>query len=361
MGSSPDIGTLESDYVACGFDALPDWAEDDHLAAFRAFLSSCPPHAVRIARTIHGPLPFQEALALGADIRPDEARKFFETHFEPFCRQAPRVQGFVTGYYEPILLGALERSDRFNVPVYGLPTDLVPLESEVFRAANNDKVTARRRRGSEMVDYFTRAEIENGALEGRGLELLYVGDWVELFFMHVQGSGRVQLDDGSWVRLSFAGKNGHPYTSIAKVLVEKNELSANEIDMARLKAWLRAAPERGRRLLQENKSYIFFRILTGVEGSGGPLGAEGVTLTPGRSLAIDPVCTPLGCPVYVAADRLLAECGRPFARLMIGQDVGSAIRGPERGDIFWGTGDAAGEFAGSTRHQATFFLLLPKR
>ena len=207
--------------------------------------------------------------------------------------------------------------------------------------------------------YYTRAEIDGGALAGRGLELLYLDDPVELFYMQVQGSGRVRLPDGSAIRLTYAGKNGHPYTSIGKLLVERGEIAKGDMNMEAVKAWLHADPARGRALMEENRSYVFFREL-GRRGQRGPLGAEGVPLTPGRSLAVDAAYHKLGLPVFVAAPDLADEAGRPFQRLMIAQDVGSAIRGPERGDIFFGTGEAAGAIAGGAAHPARFFILLPK-
>lgn len=363
MGSIFEDGDPDFNFPALCFDKLPRWKDDDHLAAFRAFLRSCRSDTMKETKTVFGPFPYQEALALGPDISSDGARKFFETHFVPRCRVDSRDDGFVTGYYEPVVRGSRTRGATFNVPVYGLPDDIVPLHDDVdtYRALYNNRVSAKRRCGYELDDYFTRAQIEAGALQGRGLELFYLDDWVEAFFMQVQGSGLVQLDDGTAVRLSYAGKNGHPYTSIARVLVDRREIDPREVDTIRIKQWLRADTERGRALLHENESYVFFRELSAEEECDGPLGAENVTLTPGRSLAIDPTMTPLGCPIYLIADDLFTERGLDFARLMIGQDVGSAIRGPKRGDIFWGTGDAAGQFAGTTRHRATFFFLLPKR
>jgi membrane-bound lytic murein transglycosylase A len=210
-----------------------------------------------------------------------------------------------------------------------------------------------------QVPYYTRSEIEEGALSGRGLELLWLDDPVELFYMQVQGSGLVHLG-GASVRLTYAGKNGSPYTSIGRLLVERGEIAPDKIDMETVKAWLRADPTRGRRLMQENRSYVFFRMLSVEEGQDSPLGAEGVMLTPCRSLAIDPAYHRLGTPVFVTAPGLVAQDGALFYRLMIGQDVGSAIRGPQRGDIFWGTGEAAGGIAGRTRHGAWFCVLLPK-
>jgi len=287
------------------------------------------------------------------------AREFFETYFEPHAIEGG-TSGFVTGYYEPEVTGARARDARFSVPVYGRPDDLVTVASETERARFNDRITGFRNTDEGRVPYFTRAEIEAGALQGRGLELLYLDDTIELFYMQVQGSCLVHLNDGSQVRLTYAGKNGHPYTSIGRLLVARGELAADDIDMDKVKTWLQAGQARGRALMQENRSYAFFRELGEEEGREGPLGAEGVALTPRRSLAVDTEYTSLGTPVFVVAPGVESVEG-PFRRLMIAQDVGSAIRGPQRGDIFWGTGEAAGAIAGHTRHTATFHLLLPKR
>jgi membrane-bound lytic murein transglycosylase A len=175
----------------------------------------------------------------------------------------------------------------------------------------------------------------------------------------VQGSGVVHLTDGSRMRLSYGGKNGYPYTSIGKLLVDRGEIVQGAANMEAVKAWLHADPARGRALMEENRSYVFFRELD--SGNDAPLGAEGIPLTPGRSLAVDSAYHKLGLPIYVTAPDLDDEAGKPFCRLMIAQDVGSAIRGPERGDIYFGTGEAAGAIAGGVAHPARFFILLPKR
>jgi len=336
--------------VPVAFAALEGWADDDHAAAFRAYLNSC--HK-------RGDAACAAALALGETVDRDAARDFFETHFVPH-RVDSGASGLVTGYYEPEVNGARTRDARLSIPVYGRPDDLITLVSETERARFNDRITGFRAAGEGRVPYFTRAEIEAGALSGRDLELLYLDDPIELFYMQVQGSGLVHLDDGTNVRLSYAGKNGHPYTSIGKVLIERGEMAPSDIDMDKVKAWLRADPKRGRALLEENESYVFFRELDAEEGRNGPLGAEGIVITPGRSLAVDTEYTRLGTPVFVTAPDLETPEGPPFHQLMIAQDVGSAIRGPEWGDIFWGTGSAAGAIAGRTRHAAGFSVLLPK-
>jgi peptidoglycan lytic transglycosylase A len=306
------------------FAEIEGWAGDDHAAALAALLKSCRKKSARDEPAC------KAALSLGEPVSDDVARRFFETHYVPH-RVEGVPPGLVTGYYEPELSGSRKRSGKFQVPVYGRPDDIVQMTPDLLRAFFNDQHSVMRQDGEQLVPYYTRAEIEAGALKGRGLELLYLDDPVELFFMQVQGSGRVRLTDGSWVRLGYAAKNGHSYTSIAKRLTERGE--KGPLTMEGLKSWLRADPKRGRALMQENKSYVFFTELPHAQAGEGPVGAQGVPLT--------------------------AE-GAPFRRLMIAQDVGSAIKGPQRGDIFFGTGGAAGALAGTTKEAAQFYILLPK-
>jgi membrane-bound lytic murein transglycosylase A len=334
------------------FAEIEGWAADDHAAAFSVLVKSCRKRPAANSAC-------KEVLALGDKVDRDAARRFFETHYVPY-RVEEAQPGLVTGYYEPELNGSRERKGKFQVPVYGRPDDLVQMKPDLLRALYNDRPSVMRKDGEQLVPYYTRAEIEAGALEGRGLELLYLDDAVELFFMQIQGSGRVRLADGSWVRLGYEAKNGHSYTSIGKLLAERGD-RPKALTMDGLKTRLRADPARGRALMHANKSYVFFRELPKTEAGEGPVGAQGVALTPGRSLAVDASYHALGTPIFVAAPELRTPDGTPFHRLMIAQDVGSAIRGPERGDIFFGTGEAAGAIAGTTKHKARFFVLLPKR
>jgi membrane-bound lytic murein transglycosylase A len=343
-----DMAEETVEFKPVRFSDIESWADDDHEAAFRALLKSC-------RRMKQPDAACEAALALGDDATRDAARTFFETHYVPH-EVVGGAPGFVTGYYEPEVKGARERGQDYDVPVYARPDDLLTLKADDERARFNETITGVRKTPGGEVPYFTRAEIDGGALSGRGLELLYLDDPVELFFMQVQGSGRVRLADGQVLRLGFAAKNGHPYTSIGKRLVEMDEGKPADLTMQGVKAWLRADPERARKLMHENRSYVFFREIDG----DGPIGAQGVALTPERSLAVDTEYHALGLPVFVAAPDLAAPDGTTFRRLMVAQDVGSAIRGPERGDIFWGSGEAAGEIAGRTRHSAKFTVLLPK-
>jgi membrane-bound lytic murein transglycosylase A len=330
------------------FSEIEGWSDDDHEAALRALLKSC-------RRMKQPDAACEAALALGDGADRKTAREFFETHYVPHAVEGGE-QGFVTGYYEPEVKGARERGQDYDVPVYARPDDLLTLKPDDERARFNGEITGVRKTPGGEVPYYTRGEIDGGALSGRGLELLYLDDPVELFFMQVQGSGRVRLEDGKAVRLGFAAKNGHPYTSIGRRLVEMGEGKPADLTMQGVKAWLRADPERARKLMHENRSYVFFREIEG----DGPIGAQGVALTPQRSLAVDTEYHKLGLPVFVDVPDLAAPDGKKFRRLMVAQDVGSAIRGSERGDIFWGSGEAAGEIAGRTRHAAKFYVLRPK-
>ncbi|MFO1170608.1 MAG: MltA domain-containing protein [Hyphomicrobiaceae bacterium] len=346
-----------------GFADIAGWTEDDPGPALAAFLVSC---AVlkdkgRTSRKgrIRDALARLAPEAMRARDVDGGARAFFEAHFIPHLLSASG-NGFLTGYYEPELEGALERGQGFEVPILAKPGDLVDLVDRTLHAQANAEIAAGRRDGDRVVPYFTRGEIEDGALAGRGLEIAYLKDPIDAFLLHVQGSGRIRLADGRVVRVGYAGKNGYPYTSIGGVLVSRGVAPAAEMTLDRLRAWLAEDLGRARALMRENRSYIFFRRLPEGADNAGPIGAQGVSLTEGRSLAVDASYHPLGLPIFVASDAIRHHGEDGFRRLMIAQDVGSAIRGPERGDIFWGTGKSAERLAGLTRHAGAFVVLLPK-
>jgi peptidoglycan lytic transglycosylase A len=346
-------------FVPVSFAEIEGWQADDQAAAFPALLKSCgkiKPESVS-AEACAAALK----LASRGAVAHEAARTFFEANYTPNRIVDVPKRGLVTGYYEPEVEGVREKGGKFQVPVYECPDDLVAVATDKTRAKDSAEgtLTAMRNTANALVPYFTREDIDKGALTGRGLEVLYLADPVELFFMQVQGSGRVRLPDGSAVRLSYAGKNGYPYTSIGKRLVELGQGKPKSMSMQGIKAWLREDPERGKELMWENRSYVFFRVIDEKEGKDGPVGAQGVSLTPGRSLAVDASFHGFGLPIFVEAPELKGDDGAPFRRLMIAQDVGSAIRGIERGDIFWGSGEAAGAIAGITHAPATFIVLLP--
>ncbi|MBT3069465.1 MltA domain-containing protein [Rhodomicrobium sp. Az07] len=324
------------------FAAIPGWRDDDHAEALACYLRSA----------ALGPnLPHPAGDAAGLLAEREAARRFFEAHFQP-CR-INAEPGLLTSYFEPVLKGSRTRSPAFPVPVYRRPPDLALLPPAHPLAAQG--LSAARATAAGFEPYFTRGEIKAGALEDRECALLYLADAVDAFIMHVQGSGVVELDDGTCARLTFDGKNGHPYTSISKWLIAQGKLAVEDAHLDGLKAWLRAEPGR-EAVLAENRSYIFFRELDA--GAAGPRGSSGVDLYPGRSLATDPAFHPAGTPLWVSAPDLVFQ-GKPFHRLAIAQDTGSAIKGPQRGDIFAGTGHAAGESAGAVRHSCDFIVLQP--
>ena len=288
-------------------------------------------------------------------------RAFFERNFTPSAVENNLKPGLLTGYYEPVIKASRTPQGPYQTPIYKRPADLVTVIPETHRGAvKAGTLTHVRKTGKGNAPYFTRAQIDQGALKGKGLELLYFADTVDIFFMQIQGSGRIELTDGTSVRVHYDGKNGHPYKSIGSYLIEKAILAADKVSLGALATWLKADPERANKVMWHNASYVFFRELKGDE-AGAPLGALNVPLTPGRSLAFDPGYHALGTPVYVSAPTLRhVPKASPFNRLMIGQDVGSAIKGPERGDIYFGSGDAAGQIAGVTKHPGRFFVLVPK-
>jgi membrane-bound lytic murein transglycosylase A len=358
-------------YRPVAFADLPGWAQDDHLAAFKTFLKSCERVVAnareRSADKAQAPPPAlaavcEDASRRAAEIKSREkARAFFEERFTPSAVVHNKRPGLLTGYYEPVLKGSRTPQGPYQTPIYKRPPDLVTVIPETHRGTvKAGTLTHVRKTDKGSEPYFTRAEIDQGALKGKGLELLYFADSVDVFFMQIQGSGRVQLTDGTTVRVHYDGKNGHPYSSIGRYLIDKAILAADKVSLGGLAAWLKADPERGNKVMWQNASYVFFRELKGEE-SGAPLGALNVPLTPGRSLALDPSFHALGSPVYVSAPTMKhVPNASPFNRLMIGQDVGSAIKGPERGDIYFGSGDAAGKLAGVTKHEGRFFVLVPK-
>ena len=359
-------------YQPVTFADLPGWAQDDHLAAFKTFLKSCErlvANAREKAAADKGPAPptalvaaCGEASRLAGEIKgKDSARAFFERHFTPSAVENKTKPGLLTGYYEPVLKASRTPQGPYQTPIYKRPADLATIIPETHRGAvKPGTLTHVRKTEKGNEPYFTRAQIDQGALKGKGLELLYFADSVDVFFMQIQGSGRIQLTDGTSIRVHYDGKNGHPYSSIGRYLIDKAMLAADKVSLGALATWLKADPARANKVMWHNASYVFFRELKGDE-AGAPLGALNVPLTAGRSLALDPSFHALGTPVYVSAPTLThVTKSAPFNRLMIGQDVGSAIKGPERGDIYFGSGDAAGQIAGVTKHPGRFFVLVPK-
>lgn len=360
FGASGSLKRVTFEQTAIAFSDIPAWDADDHSAAFGAFRRSCEQLIAAPGLNADMAALCKAASELPTELSAADARRFFEANFTACLITRPPDGAIVTGYFEPELEGSRQMGGGFDVPVYALPDDLVLITDGIAAEGPLKDLTAARQTLEGLTPYFTRQEIEEGALAGRGLEICYLADACEAFVMHVQGSGRIRLPDGDVLRIGFAGKNGHPYMSIGKLLIECGELDPAKASLERLLYWLRADPERARRLMWENKSYIFFRVLEDLDAGDGPRGAHGVALTPGRSLAVDPRYHQLGLPIWVSAPSLQDDAGRAFNRLMIAQDTGSAIRGPVRGDIFWGSGPDAGRIAGETKHICDFYRLIPK-
>ena len=352
---------------ALAFDDLIGFREDDHLAALRCFERSARALvegniSPRAARKPPGAL-IEAARAALASPPTDaaEARRFFETRFRPFRVVPEREQGFLTGYYEPLVSGSLVETDAFRWPILARPPDLVSFPpGETPPELPEGVAGARRRRDGSLVPYDDREAIERERRD----PIVWVRDAVEAFLIHVQGSAQVELPDGRRVRLAYDGRNGLPYSSIGRILIETGAIGESTMSLASLKAWLRAAGlgegEAGLSLMRRNRSFVFFKLVEDFDPGFGPVAGAGVALTPLRSIAIDRSLWSYGLPFWIEADLPWTdEAARPFRRLMIAQDTGSAIVGPARADIFFGDGDAAGARAGAIRHRGAFTVLMP--
>ena len=345
------------------FSDMPGWATDDHLAAFHAFLIGARAMAERPpkSRLVDGEAlagAARQALAVAGRATASLARRFFEDRFRP---QRIATNGFLTGYYEPQVAASRSRTREFPAPLYRPPAGLVEVAVGDRPPGWDPSLGWGIASPSGHVPCPDRAAIEAGALAGRGLELAWLKSPVDAFFIHVQGSARLGFDDGSEMRIAFAGKSGHPYTSIGRLAVERGLLKLKAADRDGLDAWLRRQPEEGLSLMRENRSFIFFRETNQHRGDG-PIGAAGAPLAAGRSIAVDRRIHTFHTPLFVDCPELadFAHPDRPWRRLMIAHDTGSAIVGPARGDLYFGSGDAAGSRAGRVRHAATMFVLSPR-
>jgi membrane-bound lytic murein transglycosylase A len=338
-----------------GFDALPGWRQDDLRQAWPAFAASCRALGTRVE---------WKAACLASRVvdANDEGaiRRYFESWFVPNqIRAADGADtGLITGYYEPMLHGARKRGGAYQTPLYKVPDDLLTIDlADVYPSLKGMRLRGRLS-GHKVVPYSTRAEIERSNLPGK--ELVWVNDPVEAFFLEVQGSGRVQLDDTSdTVRIAYADQNGHPYKAIGRWLVEKGELTVEQATAQGIKAWIAAHPERRQELFNVNPSYIFFKEERLPDPNVGPKGALGVPLTPARSVAIDPKFLPLGAPLFLATTAPGSDV--PMQKLVMGQDTGGAIRGEVRADFFFGFGDGAAENAGRMKQRGSIWVLMPQQ
>jgi membrane-bound lytic murein transglycosylase A len=351
------------------FDELAGFGADDPLAAFAAFARSARALCGGAAPTRPARAPSPRLLAIARDalaaeiFRAADARRFFCERFQAFRidSQAGDGKGVLTGYYEPLLKGSPTRTHEFTAPILARPGDLVTFPLGAAPVGLDPALTgARRMSDGTLRPYPDRATIE---AEG-GHALLWLADPVEVFLAQVQGSARVALPDGREVRLAYDGRNGQPYTSIGRLLIEAGEIAEREMSLARLKSWLRerglGPGDRGRALMHCNRSYVFFKIEEAFDPSQGPIGGAGVALTPLRSIAVDRSIWAYGTPFWIEAELPWeSEVASGFQRMMIAQDTGSAILGAARADIYFGGGDAAGARAGAIRHRGAFAALLP--
>lgn len=333
---------------------MPHWNSDDPTDALAAFVQSC---AVLAARAEWRAV-CASAASIPGKTKPEGIRRYFRDNFDPFkvVNADETTTGLVTGYYEPLLRGSRVPTEKFKYPLYGQPQDLVSVElSDVY-----PDLKFKRLRGrivaNKLVPYFERSEIESTGVPLRGLELAWVDDAVELFFLQIQGSGQIQLPDGRRMRVGYADQNGHPFRSLGGALIRRNQIRAEHASMAGIKEWARRNPAKIQQFMNINPSYVFFKELAG--DLSGPIGTLGVPLTRERSIAVDQRVVPLGVPVFLATT--FPNTKTELNRLMVAQDTGGAINGAVRADFYWGFGDDAGSQAGKMKQQGRMWVLLPK-
>ena len=347
---------------------LDGWAEDDHAAAFKTFMVSCTALLPRAAQTRDAP-PMLDALIQvcrrAAALPPggkEQARVFFEKNFRPLAiTPLGESAGFLTAYYEPIVQGSRTWSVDYQFPLYRKPSNLVVSSRHHMAGFPNKGEVGRRFGRRKMMPYYDREEIENGILTGRQLEICWLKDPVDAMFIQIQGSARVMLTDGSMMRVNYDAHNGYTYSAIGKFLIENGAIPRGEMSMDRIRQWMQANPEQGRVIRGKNRSFVFFREVQ-LPPQEEPKGAQGVSLTPGRSIAVDGALHVYGTPFFIQADLPIdsAEPTTKFRRLMISQDTGSAIVGPARADLYFGAGDAAGKIAGRLKQPGRFAMLVPR-
>jgi membrane-bound lytic murein transglycosylase A len=358
-----------SQYAPVAWADIAGWGEDDHLQAYKAFRLSCKPISAQQT-------PPADPKALGISLRDPcraarasdisdgaKAKAFFEENFRPLrISRIGEDAGFVTGYYEPVLDGSRTQTDVYTVPVYRRPSNLfvrgfkqdapsLPNKGQVFRKIGRRK----------LVPYYDRAEIEDGAIAGRGLEICWLKNQTDLLFAQIQGSARVRLEDGSTVRINYDAHNGYPYTAVGRVLIDRGIIPKEQMSMQKIREWMEQNPDGANEVRRQNRSYVFFREVP-LSEKDEAVGAQGVPLTPGRSIAVDSALHVYGTPFFIEGELPIetVQSKTPFHRLMIAQDTGSAIIGPARADLYFGAGADAGKVSGRLRHNMRFVILVPK-
>jgi membrane-bound lytic murein transglycosylase A len=363
-----------SQYAPLAWAEVAGWSEDDHLQAYRAFRASCRPIAAE--RTPPADPKADNPKALGTSLRDPcraaraldiadgaKAKAFFEDHFLPLrISRLGEGDGFVTGYYEPVIDGSRTQTEVYNVPVYRRPSNLfvrgfnqdspsLPNKGQVFRKIGRRK----------LVPYYDRGEIEDGAIAGRGLEICWFKSQTDLLFSQIQGSARVRLEDGSTIRINYDAHNGYPYTAVGRILIDRGIIPKEQMSMQKIREWMDQNPDGAKELRRQNRAYLFFREVN-LSDKDEAVGAQGVPLTPGRSIAVDKALHVYGTPFFIEGELPIeSEVSKtPFHRLMIAQDTGSAIVGPARADLYFGAGVEAGKVSGRLRHNMHFVMLVPK-
>ncbi|WP_448040286.1 murein transglycosylase A [Bradyrhizobium liaoningense] len=355
-------------YLPLAWADVKGWDDDNHLAAYKTFRASCRPINAQngaaepkaLGASLSEPCRAAKKLDLADDAK---ARTFFEENFAPLrISRLGEPDGFVTGYYEPVLEGSRTQTDVYNVPVYRRPSNLfvrgykqdslsLPNKGPVYRKIGRRK----------LVPYYDRGEIEDGKIAGRGLEIAWLKDPTDLLFAQIQGSARIKFEDGSSVRLNYDAYNGYPYTAVGRILIERGIIPKEEMSMQKIREWMAQNPDGAKELRRANRAYIFFREVN-LSDKDEAVGAQGIPLTAGRSIAVDKSLHVYGTPFFIEGE-LPIESERaktPFRRLMIAQDTGSAIIGPARADLFFGAGQEAGRISGRLRHPMHFVMLVPK-
>jgi membrane-bound lytic murein transglycosylase A len=332
---------------------MPGWGRESVRGALEAFSRSC----AALDRQVQWQGVCAGAQTLGGATE-GEVLSFFELNFDPYrvVNGDGSDAGLVTGYYEPLLRGSRTRTARYRFPLYAVPPDLLTIDLASLYPELKDRRVRGRLEGNRVVPYYPRSDIDRPDPPLRGSELVWVDDAIDAFFLEIQGSGQVEFENGERMRVGYADQNGHPFKGLGRVLIERGEITRERASMQGIKEWVRRNPDRAQEMLNANASYVFFRELP--RELPGPLGAQGVPLTPERSIAVDARVVPLGAPVYLATT--WPNTSNPLNRLMVAQDTGGAITGAVRADFFWGFGDAAGSQAGRMRQQGRMWVLWPK-
>ena len=358
-------GTGDVELRETRVEALPGFGTDKVEEAFFAFRKSC----IKIAKK-NSDNPFGGQLytglvkdwvnicaglpALGSDNM--RYRQYLIQNFKAYkIDNVGNPQGLFTGYFEPILKGSLTKSEKFSIPIYPRPLDLVLVTLGDWRKSMKGKRIAGKLVGPRLKPYYTRQEIREGALVSTTKPIIWLNSDIDAFFLHIQGSGKIELPDGSQVRIGYAGHNGHNYFPIGRHLRKIGAIRGEDMSLQKIKSWLIENPKKKNIVMDLNPSYIFFRRIP----NNGPIGAQGLALTPGRSLAVDRKFLPLGTLIWLDVD-YADEGGKRLQRLMVAQDTGGAIKGPIRGDVFWGSGERALELAGPMKAEGNLFILIPK-